>query len=281
MNYWANIFIDVYCIIVVFMMLASSSSQVTPRPIAELQQMLIDARAAEAAVPPDPAMPILEDSDDEEDETERKAKIDENFREALQDVMKKRQEDLDEQDEVELLKVQAMQEFLEKNSPDVLGPVDALPAGTPKSSRRVRLRRGITVDSGSANNVMPEKMVRNRKSIRPSAGSIRRAYYVAANNGKLPNEGEFDFKFKTSDGQRKSLLFQVAEVNKALGSVSFLVDNGYRVTFDKDLTTGKDMSTMYHKESKTITRFRRDKNIWVIDAFVDLEDPEEDFQRHA
>ena len=134
------------------------------------------------------------------------------------------------------------------------------------------------MDSGSANNVMPRRMVRRRAAIRPSAGSIRNAYYVAANDGKIANEGEFDFQFKTAENQKKSLVFQVAEVNKALGSISYLVDNAYRVTFDQDLATGKDMSVMVHKPSNTVTRFRREKNIWVLDAFVDLD---EDFQRHA
>ena len=36
-------------------------------------------------------------------------------------------------------------------------------------------------------------------------------------------------------------------VNKALGSASYLVDNGYRVAFDKDLTTSEDFSYMIHK----------------------------------
>ena len=62
-------------------------------------------------------------------------------------------------------------------------------------SGRIKLRRGITMDSGAARNVMPRKMVRDQSRIRPSEGSRRGAHYVAANNGRIPNEGEFDFVF--------------------------------------------------------------------------------------
>ena len=60
----------------------------------------------------------------------------------------------------------------------------------------------------------------------------------------------------------------VAEVNKALGSVSYMTDMGYRVIFDRDEKTGVDMSRMEHKATGRTTRFRREKNIWVLDAYA-------------
>ncbi len=182
-----------------------------------------------------------------------------------------------------------MAKIKKANLTKFLGSVDALqdkrtegarPVRDAKT-RRLRLRRGITMDSGAANNVMPRRMVRNKMLIRPSAGSIKRAHYIAANGGKIPNEGEFDFEFKTTDDQKKSLVFQVADVNKALGSISYLVGTGHRVTFDKDMATGKDLSLMYHKESKTAARFRRERNIWVLDALIDAEDEDPSVHRHA
>ena len=65
------------------------------------------------------------------------------------------------------------------------------------------------------------------------------------------------------------MTFQIAEVNKALGSISYLVDHGYRVVFDRDPISGRDMSCMVHKESKRTSRFRRDRNVWILDAVVD------------
>ena len=116
---------------------------------------------------------------------------------------------------------------------------------------------------------MPRKMVRDHSRIRPSEGSKRGAHYVAANNGRIPNEGEFDFAFQTSEGTPEAMTFQIAEVNKALGSISYLMDHGYRVVFDKDTVSGKDMSCMTHKESNRVSRFRRDRNVWISDAIVD------------
>ena len=147
--------------------------------------------------------------------------------------------------------------------------------------KRMRLRRGITVDSGASANVMPRRMVRKQR-IRPSPGSRRGAHYLAANNGRIANEGECDFKFKTVEGHEQNLTFQIAEVNKALGSVSYLVDHGYRVTFDQDEATGHDISMMYHKKTGVTSRFRRERNIWILDALVDAEEStDESFHRQA
>ena len=128
---------------------------------------------------------------------------------------------------------------------------------------------------------MPRRMVRKQR-IRPSPGSRRGAHYLAANNGRIANEGECDFKFQTVEGNDQTLTFQIAEVNKALGSVSYLVDHGYRVTFDQDEATGHDISMMYHKKSGVTSRFRRERNIWILDALVDTEENADDsFHRQA
>ena len=92
---------------------------------------------------------------------------------------------------------------------------------------RIKMRRGITMDSGAAQNVMRRKMVRDQSRIRPSEGSKRGAHYVAANDGRIPNEGEFDFAFQTLEGTPEAMTFQVGEVSKAPGSISYLVDHGY------------------------------------------------------
>ena len=120
---------------------------------------------------------------------------------------------------------------------------------TPEVRRKMRLRRGITMDSGAAHMVMPKRMIRNKKLIRPSPASRAGVHYVAANDGRIPNEGETDFKFKTKEGQDKNWKFQIAEVNKALGAISYLVGEGYRIVFEKDMKTGKDTSVMIDKST--------------------------------
>ena len=124
-------------------------------------------------------------------------------------------------------------------------------------------------------------MVRNKSKIRPSPSSRRGVHYVAANNGRIPNEGEVDLKFSTTEGNEETFVVQIAEVNKALGSVSYLVDQGYRVTFDKDLKTGKDVSFMLNKKTGVTSRFRRERNIWILDAFIDADNADESFGRPA
>ena len=75
--------------------------------------------------------------------------------------------------------------------------------------------------------------------------------------------------FNTSSGDMKSMCFQVAEVNKALAAVSALVDSNHRVFFDKDMKTGVDIAFIIDKKTNISTNMRRERNVWVIDAWVD------------
>ena len=150
-----------------------------------------------------------------------------------------------------------------------ISPLSEIDSKMPKE-RKMRLKRGITIDSGAGNSVMPRRMVLNKSSIRESAGSRAGVNYVPAGGGKIPNEGEFDLAFKTLEGNAETWTFQVAEINKALGAVSQLVDLGYTVIFDKNLETGQDMSYMTHKATNVVSRLRRERNVWVLDAYVSL-----------
>ena len=141
------------------------------------------------------------------------------------------------------------------------------------------MARGITVDSGAADPVLPRRMVRGRgNNIRPSAASKAGVHYVAATSHRVANEGETDLHFMTIDGKRQNWRFQVAEVNKVLASVSYLVDQGYRVVFEKCQKSGRDMSLISRQSDNTMIKMRRDRNVWLIDAWVE-EDIDEDFRR--
>ena len=93
------------------------------------------------------------------------------------------------------------------------------------------------------------------------------------------NEGEVDMPFESLEGHRQSMVFQIAEVNKPLGSVAYFVDDAFRVVYDKNMKTGEDLSYMIHKPTRTVYRFRRERNIWIMDAIVDVEDLYGDFSR--
>ena len=66
----------------------------------------------------------------------------------------------------------------------------------------------------------------------------------------------------------ESFVFQIAAVNKALGSGADMVDHGFRVVYDKGMDTNEDFSYMIHKATKRAFRFRREKNVWILAAVV-------------
>ena len=151
-------------------------------------------------------------------------------------------------------------------------------------TQRMRMRRGMTVDSGAADNVIPRRMVKGKYNrIKPSPGSRRGVYYVSATSGRIANEGECDFHFQTKDGEEQEFTFQIAEVNKALCAVSYLVDHGYLVTFDQDERSGIDTSRITHKKSGKMIPLSRDKNVWTIDAYIEeeVENTESPFGRRG
>ena len=157
-----------------------------------------------------------------------------------------------------------------------LMPVDIERSGKKTKNKestksKMRLRRGITMDSGAHHNVIPKRMVGNRR-IRPSPGSKRGMNYIVAGGEKIKN-----FDFESVEGHKSDMVFQVAEVNKALGSVAYVVDRAYRVVYDKNMETGEDLSYMIHKPTKTTYRFRRDRNVWILDAIVDIDSVYGDF----
>ena len=135
------------------------------------------------------------------------------------------------------------------------------------------------MDSGAHDNVIPRRMLRGRCRIRPSAASKAGIHYVAANDGRIANEGEADFAFQTTEGHDLEWTFQVAEVNKALASVSALVDSNCRVTFDRDEKTKADISFIYNKATGVSTKLRRERNVWILDAWIDDKDPDVLFAR--
>ena len=70
----------------------------------------------------------------------------------------------------------------------------------------------------------------------------------------------------------------MAEVNKVFASVSYLVDHNHRVVFDKDSESGRDISFVTNKSTGQSIKMRRDRNVWVIDAYIE-EDAESGFTR--
>ena len=114
---------------------------------------------------------------------------------------------------------------------------------------------------------MSKRMV-NPKLIRPSAGSRRGLHYVSATNHRIPNQGEVKMNYKTDEWHEDSIVFQVADVNKQLMSISDRVDSKCRVVFDQDENTGEDITHIYNKRTKKKTCLKRVGKVWVLDCTV-------------
>ena len=122
--------------------------------------------------------------------------------------------------------------------------------------------RPLVIDSGAAETVIPSDWFANHK-VEESAGSRSGVYYTTADGTPVHNEGEKTLTMCTPDGQHlRQMTFQVAAVNKALGSVSKIVNNGNRVVFDMD------GSYIENKWSNDRLWLREDNGVYVLDMLV-------------
>ena len=127
----------------------------------------------------------------------------------------------------------------------------------------MKVKRGLTVDSGAADHVMPLGWLPVLLfAIVASLGSKRGLHYVAADGTRIPNLGQQLVRFMTLDGKWVELMFQIDAINKPLVSVSKLTEQGYKVVFDDD------ESYIYHKKTKQIIKMRKDRGVYVVDAYV-------------
>ena len=127
----------------------------------------------------------------------------------------------------------------------------------------LRIRNGITMDSGSSVFVIPSGWLTMFPAEESEGSRKRQTYTAAAKDGKpIINEGQKTIKFITDEGQKKKMVCQIAKVNKILASIAAICDKHNEVVFRKDggeitsLTTGQK------------TPFRRLGNVYVMDAWV-------------
>jgi hypothetical protein len=130
-----------------------------------------------------------------------------------------------------------------------------------KIAGMTRIKRGLTVDSGAADNVMPIAWIIGM-IVSKSVGSIAGLMYVAANGSKIPNMGQTTLSFMTADGTWGKWIFQIAAINKPLVSVSKLVESGHKVIFDES------GSYILHKATGDIIKMKKERGVFVVDAYV-------------
>ena len=127
-----------------------------------------------------------------------------------------------------------------------------------ESSRTV----AIGVDSGAAASVWPSGLCKEYPTVQTEQSGMHYAT-AGANEDFLVNEGERTLVLKMPDGTRRGTRMQVAGVRKPLMSVADMVDAGNDVYF---LSSGEYYAV--HRQTGTITRFVRRKNVFEIDAEV-------------
>ena len=90
----------------------------------------------------------------------------------------------------------------------------------------------FNVGSGASETVVGELML---KSVETKEGEQKRngIEYEVANGVEIPNLGEKKFIGHMANGSMRGITAQVTEVNKALMSVSRMLEMGNRVVFDK------------------------------------------------
>ena len=91
----------------------------------------------------------------------------------------------------------------------------------------------VTVDSGACDTVMPATMAQHIKVLESPESKVGNKY-EAANGNPLDNLGERICRLST-DGtsENRVMRFQVADVNKAMLSITIIADMGYECLLGK------------------------------------------------
>ena len=118
----------------------------------------------------------------------------------------------------------------------------------------------IYVDSGASETVMGANMLEGVET-KEGAASKRGVRYQVANGVMIDNLGEKRFMGTSVEGIARGLIAQVADVNKALLSVSRLVKGGHRVVFDEE-------SYIEDKQSGERMWLREDKGMYALTLWV-------------
>jgi hypothetical protein len=128
----------------------------------------------------------------------------------------------------------------------------------------------ITADSGAGNHIINKLDIGGyQKHVEPSPASRAGKGFVAANDHRIPNEGQVALRFQGEDAGDEMInsVFQVAEVNRPLMSIGRICDQGHKVMFDSDRA-----EVICKKTNKVVMVFKR-KNGGLYTADLVLRAP--------
>ena len=122
------------------------------------------------------------------------------------------------------------------------------------------------VDSGSAENAMPEESVPLVKTS-PSSGSKKGKVYRGAGGEAIPNQGQKNIVVRTAEGQVRRSHWQICPVKRPLMSVARITAAGNSVHLAE--------ANPHIKNDRTgeTTKLRTEGNVFLIDLWVRVPGP--------
>ena len=133
--------------------------------------------------------------------------------------------------------------------------------GTPKASFQKYRKIQILVDSGAAENVLPPDLLPDYE-IQEGEARKNGVKYMTADGNEIPNLGELDVPFRTYEGHKCGIKFQLADVKRPLLSVTALTAKGNRVSFH---STG---GTIVSQDGKQKIDFKKQQGVYVLEVYV-------------
>ena len=122
-------------------------------------------------------------------------------------------------------------------------------------------RFSLAIDSGAAETVIPHLEV-HEHPIKDTDASRNGVTYASATGAPIPNLGEQVLPLLTQEGSLRSMRFQAAPVDRALGSVKRMCSSGHRVVFDDD------GSYVLNKSTGEINWLREEHGNYMLDTWI-------------
>ena len=119
----------------------------------------------------------------------------------------------------------------------------------------------LVVDSGAVETAIPHTGVTEHPTKETNA-SRSGLNYMSATGDPIPNLGEQVLPLLTNEGSLRSMSFQAAPVDRALGSAKRMCQSGHRVVFDEE------GSYVMNKHTGEITALREEDGNYAMDTWV-------------
>ena len=133
--------------------------------------------------------------------------------------------------------------------------------GTPKTEYSKYRKIKVLVDSGAAENVIPPDLPPDYQVVE-GEGKKQNVKYITADGNELSNLGEMDVPFRTREGYKCGIKFQICDVHRPLLSLTALTARGNRVNFHENGGSIKS------QDGKQTIHFTRENGVYILTLYV-------------